>query len=78
MGLGEQITLQDAVIGLAAYKEVDERMEQLWHNLDATIVSPRMDRDKPTLPKIQSEGVRGLCTAGFYNHELTDLVARIL
>lgn len=36
-----KMTLTDAVVGLKAYKEVDERAEQLWHNLDASIVSPR-------------------------------------
>ncbi|KAH7318194.1 hypothetical protein B0I35DRAFT_478725 [Stachybotrys elegans] len=39
----EQMTLDDAVVGLKAYKEVDERMEQLWHNIDAAVVSPRME-----------------------------------
>jgi centromere/kinetochore protein ZW10 len=36
------MSLTDAVVGLQAYKEVDERMEQFWHNLDAAILSPRM------------------------------------
>ncbi|KFA62891.1 hypothetical protein S40285_02254 [Stachybotrys chlorohalonatus IBT 40285] len=39
----QQMSLNDAVVGLKAYKEVDERMEQLWRNLDAAIISPRMN-----------------------------------
>ncbi|KAM6512298.1 ribosome biogenesis protein ytm1 [Fusarium solani] len=53
---GEQMNLTDSVIGLMAYKEVDERMEQLWRNVDAAIVSPRMDTRSSTLPGIQAEG----------------------
>ncbi|KAJ3458101.1 hypothetical protein MRS44_012210 [Fusarium solani] len=53
---GEQMNLTDSVIGLMAYKEVDERMEQLWRNVDAAIVSPRMDTRSNTLPGIQAEG----------------------
>ncbi|KAJ4233156.1 ribosome biogenesis protein ytm1 [Fusarium solani] len=53
---GEQMNLTDSVIGLMAYKEVDERMEQLWRNVDAAIVSPRMDTRSNALPGIQAEG----------------------
>ncbi|KAM0433973.1 hypothetical protein ACHAPT_003917 [Fusarium lateritium] len=52
----EQMNLADSVIGLMAYKEVDERMEQLWRNVDAAIVSPRMDTRSSTLPGIQVQG----------------------
>ncbi|KAM6486824.1 hypothetical protein HDV62DRAFT_351826 [Trichoderma sp. SZMC 28011] len=52
----EKMVLEDAVIGLQAYKEVDERMEQLWHNLDAAVVSPRMDATRPNPPGIKVEG----------------------
>ncbi|KAK5993947.1 Centromere/kinetochorezw10-like-like protein [Cladobotryum mycophilum] len=51
----EKMNLTDTVIGLKAYKEVDERMEQLWRNLDAAIVSPRMDTKKATVPAIKVE-----------------------
>ncbi|PNY28788.1 Is centromere binding protein at prophase [Tolypocladium capitatum] len=51
----ENMSLSDAVIGLKAYKEVDERMEQLWRNLDAAMVSPRMDISKSTIPAIKAE-----------------------
>lgn len=52
----EPVNLYDAVTGLKSYKEVDERMEQLWRNVDAAIVSPRMNADKETLPGIRVEG----------------------
>ncbi|KAM0242928.1 hypothetical protein ACHAP5_007111 [Fusarium lateritium] len=52
----EQMSLTDAVVGLQAYKEVDERMEQLWRNVDAAIVSPRMDVRNSTFPKVQADG----------------------
>lgn len=50
------MNLSDAVVGLQAYKEVDERMEQLWRNLDAAIISPRMNVKNDTLPTIQVDG----------------------
>ncbi|KAH7165735.1 hypothetical protein EDB81DRAFT_263183 [Dactylonectria macrodidyma] len=52
----EQMDLADAVVGLKAYKEVDERMEQLWRNVDGAIVSPRMDTRNDSLPQIQVQG----------------------
>ncbi|KAL6875537.1 hypothetical protein HDV57DRAFT_503400 [Trichoderma longibrachiatum] len=52
----EVMSLEDAVIGLKAYREVDERMEQLWHNLDAAVVSPRMDATRSSIPGIRVEG----------------------
>ncbi|KAF4990395.1 hypothetical protein FGRMN_8530 [Fusarium graminum] len=52
----EQMSLADAVVGLQAYKEVDERMEQLWRNVDAAIISPRMNVRNSTFQKIQSDG----------------------
>ncbi|QPC79233.1 hypothetical protein HYE68_009985 [Fusarium pseudograminearum] len=51
----EQVSLADAVIGLQAYKEVDERMEQLWRNVDAAIISPRMDIRNDIFPSIQAD-----------------------
>ncbi|KAF5021985.1 hypothetical protein F66182_5976 [Fusarium sp. NRRL 66182] len=52
----EQMSLTDAVVGLRAYKEVDERMEQLWRNVDAAIISPRMDVKNSAFSTIQAEG----------------------
>lgn len=34
---------------------MDERMEQLWRNLDAAIVAPRMDSLRPTIPAVAAE-----------------------
>jgi centromere/kinetochore protein ZW10 len=48
----EPMSLQDAVIGLQAYKEVDKRMQDLWHDLDNAVIGPRMDLTKPSLPAI--------------------------
>ena len=50
----DQMTLSDAVVGLKAYKEVDERMEQLWRNIDAAIVTPRMDAQAASVPRIKA------------------------
>ncbi|EGX89647.1 hypothetical protein CCM_07899 [Cordyceps militaris CM01] len=49
-----KMTLADAAIGLKAYKEVDERLEQLWHNLDTSILSPRMDRHATSFRSIST------------------------
>lgn len=43
------------MVGLKAYKEVDERMEQLWHNIDAAVVTPRMDADRDSLPSVHAD-----------------------
>ncbi|KAI3396404.1 hypothetical protein diail_12212 [Diaporthe ilicicola] len=48
----EAMSLSDAVIGLQAYKEVDQRMAQLWHDIDQAVVGPRMDIDHPGAPAI--------------------------
>jgi centromere/kinetochore protein ZW10 len=51
------MSLSDAVIGLKAYKETEERMEQLWRNLDGAVVSPRMDKTKQQpAPCIETNG----------------------
>ncbi|KAK4203249.1 hypothetical protein QBC40DRAFT_337708 [Triangularia verruculosa] len=49
----EPMSLSDAVIGLQAYKEVDRRMAQLWANINAAVLVPRMDIEQETLPSIQ-------------------------
>ncbi|KAM7223463.1 hypothetical protein V8F06_001340 [Rhypophila decipiens] len=48
----EPMSLTDAVIGLKAYKEVEERATQLWRDIEAAILFPRMDNGKETLPGI--------------------------
>ena len=56
----EPMTLADAVIGLQAYKEVDQRMEQLWKDLNDAIFIPRMDINSETLPAIHVQDVSAL------------------
>ncbi|KAI3321869.1 hypothetical protein HD806DRAFT_148905 [Xylariaceae sp. AK1471] len=51
----EQMTLSDAVIGLKAYKEVDQRMAVLWHGLDEVMVRPRTNLERGNVPAIQVE-----------------------
>ncbi|KAK2019805.1 hypothetical protein LZ32DRAFT_573729 [Colletotrichum eremochloae] len=51
---GEQMTLSEAIIGLQAYKEVEDRMSRLWHDVDKAIVSPRMDARASSLPSIRA------------------------
>ncbi|KAK3299240.1 uncharacterized protein B0H64DRAFT_415607 [Chaetomium fimeti] len=48
----EPMSLEDAVIGLRAYKEVDQRMSRLWQDINEAILLPRMDISKETLPSI--------------------------
>ncbi|OBR11755.1 Is centromere binding protein at prophase [Colletotrichum higginsianum IMI 349063] len=52
---GEQMTLSEAIIGLQAYKEVEDRMSRLWHDVDKAIVSPRMDVEASSLPSIRAD-----------------------
>ncbi|UQC82227.1 is centromere binding protein at prophase [Colletotrichum lupini] len=49
----EQMTLSEAIIGLQAYKEVEDRMSKLWHDVDKAIVFPRMDTQASSLPSIR-------------------------
>ncbi|KAK3325721.1 hypothetical protein B0H66DRAFT_616450 [Apodospora peruviana] len=51
----EPMSLSDAVIGLKAYKEADERAAQLWHDINNTILIPRMDIAQDTLPTVHIE-----------------------
>ncbi|KAK4156341.1 Centromere/kinetochore protein zw10 [Chaetomidium leptoderma] len=51
----EPMSLEDGVIGLRAYKEVDQRMDQLWSNINSAILLPRMDITKDTLPGIHAQ-----------------------
>lgn len=53
---GEAMSLPDAVIGLKSYKEVDQRMSHFWHDVDQTIVGPRLDIENPAIPNIVTEG----------------------
>ncbi len=53
----EPMSLEDAVIGLKAYKEVDQRMSQLWQDINQAVLLPRMDMTKSTLPGIHAQDV---------------------
>ncbi|KAI0398329.1 hypothetical protein F5Y17DRAFT_411927 [Xylariaceae sp. FL0594] len=48
----EQMSLDDAVIGLKAYKEVDQRMAVLWHELDQALIRPRTTLGSGAMPAI--------------------------
>ena len=52
----QQMGLSEAVVGFQAYKEVDERMEQLWRNLDAAVISPRMRTGQGAVAFVKVEG----------------------
>ncbi|KAI0381907.1 Centromere/kinetochore Zw10-domain-containing protein [Hypomontagnella monticulosa] len=51
----EQMNLADAVVGLKAYKELDQRMSLFWHGIDEAIISPRTKTENPEIPGIQIE-----------------------
>ncbi|TQV90902.1 centromere kinetochore protein [Cordyceps javanica] len=71
-----KMSIADAVIGLKAYKEVDERLEQLWHYLDSSIVSPRMNYRATSLKRISADADELFlsdATDHSIDHLLTDL-----
>jgi centromere/kinetochore protein ZW10 len=67
--IDEPMSLSDAVIGLKAYREVEQRMNELWHGIDQAIVGPRLSIESGTLPAIHVEDV-GVYAFGisFYTH----------
>lgn len=69
-----KLSLADAAIGLKAYKEVDERLEQLWHNLNTSIVSPRMDHQAKSLRSISATS-DSLTLAGPTDDSIDNLLA---
>ncbi|KAJ4148582.1 hypothetical protein LMH87_003046 [Akanthomyces muscarius] len=68
-----KMSLADASIGLKAYKEVDERLEQLWHNLNTSIVMPRMDYHATSLRGI-SANADELSFSGPTDHSIDSLL----
>lgn len=52
------MSLADAVVGLKAYKELDQRMSLFWHGIDEAVIGPRTNTEATELPKIQIEEVR--------------------
>ncbi|KAI1305742.1 hypothetical protein F5Y03DRAFT_150497 [Xylaria venustula] len=51
----EQMSLADAVIGLQAYKEVDNRMAVFWKALDQVLIGPRTNPQLEEIPTIRAE-----------------------
>ncbi|KAI5865603.1 hypothetical protein GGS23DRAFT_559980 [Durotheca rogersii] len=51
----EQMNVGDAVAGLTAYKEADQRMGLFWQDLDTAILGPRTNIGAHELPRIQRE-----------------------
>lgn len=66
--IGDQLSLAEAVVGLKAYKEVEERMVQLWHNVDTAIISPRMNLTAQSLPSIKQGNVSIGCSRETTTH----------
>jgi len=54
------MSLADAVIGLKAYKEVDQRTQRLWEDINKAIIVPRMEISRQELPGVRVNGV-SLC-----------------
>lgn len=53
----EPMSLPEALVGLKAYKEVDQRMALLWHSIDDAIVGPRTNVESKALPGIKTGDV---------------------
>lgn len=60
------MSLSEAIIGLQAYKEVEDRMSQLWYEVDKAIVSPRMDSEASCLHSIRASEVCILLQHGLW------------
>ncbi|KAK1756921.1 Centromere/kinetochore protein zw10, partial [Echria macrotheca] len=55
-GEDEPMSLEDAVIGLKAYREVDKRTRRLWDDINKAIILPRMDIGQDQLPAVRVNG----------------------
>lgn len=61
------MSLPEALVGLKAYNEIDQRMALLWHSVDEAIIGPRTNLESDSLPGISINDVscvvtpRGLC-----------------
>jgi len=51
------MSLEDAVIGLKAYKEVDQRTSRLWQDINQAVLLPRLDIAAGTVPGIHTDDV---------------------
>ncbi|KAK0109492.1 hypothetical protein ONS95_002182 [Cadophora gregata] len=50
---GDTTDISQAVIGLKAYKELDDAAKKLWEDLDEVILKPRTNLQAGTIPTIQ-------------------------
>lgn len=62
MASGETTDIDQAVIGLKAYKELDQAAKKLWEELDNVILKPRTNLLVGSIPGIQVEGVSTMYT----------------
>ncbi|KAH6694901.1 centromere/kinetochore protein-like protein zw10 [Leptodontidium sp. MPI-SDFR-AT-0119] len=53
---GDTTTIDQAVIGLKAYKQLDDAAKKLWEDLDNVILKPRTNLQTGTMPNIQALG----------------------
>lgn len=70
--IDEPMSLSDAVIGLKAYKEVDERATQLWRDVESSILFPRMDTTRETLQCIYIDDVSGIASSSLSYKQYVD------
>ncbi|KAK2608730.1 ribosome biogenesis protein ytm1 [Conoideocrella luteorostrata] len=68
------MTLSEAVIVLKVYKETDERMEQLWRNLDGAVISPRMKQSGQNTAGVNVNGDK-LELTGLSDGSVTSLLS---
>jgi protein transport protein DSL1/ZW10 len=58
MGVSDEpMTLPEALVGLRAYREVDQRMALLWHGMDEAVIGPRTGLESSSLPGISISDV---------------------
>lgn len=54
----EPTTLEDAIIGLLSFKELDDAAKKLWERLDTAVFRRRTDIRAGSLPNIQVKEAR--------------------
>ncbi|KAH7306101.1 centromere/kinetochore protein-like protein zw10 [Rhexocercosporidium sp. MPI-PUGE-AT-0058] len=53
---GDTTNIDQAVIGLKAYKELDDAAKKLWGDLDEVVLKPRTNLQTGTMPTIKAHG----------------------
>ena len=51
------MNISQAVIGLKAFKELDDAARKLWEDIDDVILKPRTNLQSGSIPTIQIQGV---------------------